>query len=66
MLCAADEVAVNLFLSQRLKFVDIANVVRQVLEEHQVVTHPSLQEIVTADAWARERVAKLTSGDTLC
>ena len=66
VLCAADEVAVNLFLSQRLKFVDIANVVRQVLEEHQVVTHPSLQEIVTADAWARERVAKLTSGDTLC
>ena len=66
VLCAADEIAVNLFLSQKLKFIDIANMARQVLEEHQVVTHPTLQEIVTADAWARERAVNLASGDSLC
>ena len=65
VLCAADEVAVELFLSQRIKFIDIPNLVRQALEQHQVITQPTLEEIMAADAWARQRVMQLISGDNL-
>lgn len=63
VLCAAGEVAVDLFLSQRIRFVDIASLTGRVLEQHQAIAHPSLEEIMAADAWARERVLKLVSGD---
>ncbi|MFC2006502.1 1-deoxy-D-xylulose-5-phosphate reductoisomerase [Chloroflexota bacterium] len=62
VLCAADEVAVELFLSQRIKFTDIARLVEQTLEEHDAVSHPTLEEIIAADAWAREKVMQLISG----
>ena len=66
VVCAADEVAVELFLWQRIKFIDIANLVGQALEQHQAIAHPSLEEIMAADAWARQRVVKLASGDSSC
>ena len=66
VVCAADEVAVELFLWQRIKFIDIANLVGQALEQHQAIAHPSLEEIMAADAWARQRVLKLASGDRSC
>ena len=62
VLCAADEVAVELFLSQRIKFIDIANLVEQVLEKHQSVAHPSLEEIMATDTWAREKVMQFITG----
>jgi len=64
VLCATDEVAVELFLSQRIRFTDIAKLVEQALEEHQVVAHPTLEEIMAADTWARERVMKLIPEDS--
>ena len=63
VLCAADEVAVELFLSQRISFVDIAHLIERVLEQHQKVAHPGIEEVMAADTWARERVLKLVSGD---
>ena len=66
VLCAADEVAVELFLSQRIKFTDIAKLVEQALEEHQVIAQPTLEEIMAADAWAREKVLQLATGDNPC
>jgi len=66
VLCAADEVAVESFLSQRIKFIDINHFVEQVLEQHQVVAHPTLEEIMAADAWAREKVLQLITGDNPC
>ncbi len=66
VLCAADEVAIDLFLSGRIKFADIAKVVEQTLEQHQVTGHPTLEEIMTADAWAREKALQLITGDNLC
>ncbi len=65
VLCAADEAAVELFLSQRIKFTDITNLVEQVLEQHQAITCPTLEEIMAADAWAREKVMQLAAGDNL-
>ena len=66
VLCAADEVAVELFLSQRIRFTDIVRLVEQVLEEHQAVAHPTLEEIMAADAWAGEKVLQLATRDNPC
>lgn len=63
VLCAADELAVELFLSQRIKFSEIANLVEQALAQHQAVAHPTLADIMAADAWAREKVSQLVSGE---
>jgi len=64
VLCAADEVAVDLFLSQRIKFTDIAHLVEEALEQHQSIAHPSLEEIVAADTWARQKTKELVGAST--
>ena len=62
VLCAADEVAVDLFLSRRIRFIDIARYVERALEAHQGVTRPALDDIMAADAWARETVLRFAGG----
>ena len=54
VLCAADEVAVELFLSGKIAFTDIARIVQRTLEKHHNISQPSLEEILAADSWARE------------
>jgi len=65
VLCAADEAAVELFLSRRIKFTDIAHLVERTLEQHQIVFQPTLDEIIEADGWARQKVSQLTGKDNL-
>ncbi|MFC2041779.1 1-deoxy-D-xylulose-5-phosphate reductoisomerase [Chloroflexota bacterium] len=64
VLCAADEVAVAAFLSRRIKFTDIAMLVEWALEEHEAIASPTLEEIMSSDGWAREKVAQLITGDS--
>ena len=64
-LCSADEIAVELFLSQRIKFVDIARLIEQTLAEHKTIAHPSPEEIMAVDTWAREKVMQLINRDSL-
>jgi len=59
VLCAADEVAVEFFLSRKISFTDIAKLVQKVLEQHQNTSQPSLEEILAADSWAREYARRL-------
>ncbi len=66
VLCAADEVAVELFLSQRIKFTDIPSLIGRVLEQHQSIPSPTLEEIMGADTWAREKTRQLVGLDSLC
>ena len=54
VLCAADEVAVELFLSRRIGFLDIARLVEETLGQHRGISRPSLEDLLTADQWARE------------
>lgn len=58
-LCAADEIAVELFLSHQIGFLDIASVVEETLGAHQSVSQPSLEEVLQADAWAREYATRI-------
>ena len=58
-LCAADEAAVELFLKCAIKFTDISCLVEQILQEHQTISNPALDDIINTDVWARERVTKI-------
>jgi 1-deoxy-D-xylulose-5-phosphate reductoisomerase len=62
VLCAADEVAVELFLSHGICFNDIAKTVRKTLDQHRSIGHPSMEELLAADEWAREYAASLCPG----
>ena len=53
---AANEVAVEAFLNQRITFPEIWRSVERVMERHAVTEHPTLEQIIEADAWARREV----------
>jgi len=63
VLCAADEVAVDLFLSGRIRFTDIARLIAGVLAEHRSIPHPTLEQILAADSWARQQALQIFEGD---
>lgn len=54
VLNAANEIAVKEFLSGRTGFMDIPRIVERVMGKHSVIGHPSLEDIMNADQWARE------------
>lgn len=54
VLAAADEVAVDRFLKGQIRFTDIARIISKALNGHRGVSKPSLDEILAADARARE------------
>lgn len=54
VLAAADEVAVEHFLGGHIGFLEIAKVVEATLSAHQGVSEPTLEEVLAADAWARQ------------
>ncbi len=58
VLAAADEVAVGMFLSHQISFGEIPKLVEAALGAHKAVQYPSLEDILDADAWAREFAAK--------
>jgi len=68
VLCAADEVAVEIFLSGRIRFDAIAELVQQVLEQHEpmLIDRPDIKDINTVDAWARDSAIRLALGDEPC
>jgi 1-deoxy-D-xylulose-5-phosphate reductoisomerase len=53
ILSAADEVAVEAFLTGRIRFLDIASVVESALAAHSPAPVTELDVIAEADAWAR-------------
>jgi len=62
VLCAADEVAVELFLNHTIGFTEIAAIVQETLEQHRSINQPSLEEILAADKWARECAMRVSRG----
>ncbi|HTH37397.1 MAG TPA: 1-deoxy-D-xylulose-5-phosphate reductoisomerase [Pyrinomonadaceae bacterium] len=55
VLNAANEVAVRAFLDGRIGFGEIARVNETVLTKHQTTDASSIENILAADGWARER-----------
>src|ERR1039458_4340986 len=58
VLNAANEVAVEAFVNQKINFPQITEIVRRTMDAHKVVLHPTLEQILEADAWARREAAK--------
>jgi 1-deoxy-D-xylulose-5-phosphate reductoisomerase len=58
VLNAANEVAVEAFVNRKINFPQITETVRRTIEAHKVVTHPTLEQILEADTWARREAAK--------
>jgi 1-deoxy-D-xylulose-5-phosphate reductoisomerase len=56
---AANEVAVNQFLDKRIPFAGIWRLTGSVMERHGNRTHPSLGDILEADAWARREAESI-------
>jgi 1-deoxy-D-xylulose-5-phosphate reductoisomerase len=50
---AANEIAVEAFLAGRIRFPKIWEGVAAVMDAHEVTEHPTLDQILDADAWAR-------------
>ena len=55
---AANEVAVDAFCGGRIGFEDISRTVARVMDAHRHLSHPSLDQILAADAWARAEASK--------
>jgi len=53
VLNAANEVAVEAFLAERLSFMKIPRLVERVMDSHGIKGLPDLEDILEADAWAR-------------
>jgi 1-deoxy-D-xylulose-5-phosphate reductoisomerase len=54
---AANEVAVEAFVNRRITFPEITETVRRAMDRHSVVAHPTLEQILEADAWTRKEGA---------
>jgi 1-deoxy-D-xylulose-5-phosphate reductoisomerase len=54
VLNAANEVAVEAFVNRKLNFVQITDTVRRTMDAHKVIAHPTLDQILQSDAWARQ------------
>jgi len=59
VLNAANEVAVNCFLEEKIPFSRICSIVEEVLSSHSVISAPGLDDILKADFWAREKTLTL-------
>jgi 1-deoxy-D-xylulose-5-phosphate reductoisomerase len=55
---AANEVAVDAFLGGRLGFPEIWQTVGAAMGAHEVVDHPTLEQLLDADGWARAFAAE--------
>ena len=51
---AANEVAVQAFLDNKIKFTDITKTVEHVMQTHNFIGNPALQDIIDADEYARK------------
>ena len=59
VLNAANEVAVDAFIARKITFLGITALVTKVMDAHKVVEQPTLDQILSADQWAR---AEATGG----
>ena len=59
VLNAANEVAVEAFVKRKINFPQITETVRRTMDAHKVVLHPTLEQILEADTWARREAALL-------
>jgi 1-deoxy-D-xylulose-5-phosphate reductoisomerase len=60
VLNAANEVAVESFLKGSIRFTDMPKIIEAVVFSHKTKQSPSIEDILSADQWARERANEVT------
>jgi 1-deoxy-D-xylulose-5-phosphate reductoisomerase len=61
VLNAANEIAVDLFLNDRIRFIDISAFIDRCLQAHQMSPLRDIADVLFADRWAREFVRTLAA-----
>lgn len=61
VLNAANEAAVDRFLNGQIRFTDIVQATRQVLNEHNFSPKPTFEELMRQDRWARTEILRWTA-----
>jgi 1-deoxy-D-xylulose-5-phosphate reductoisomerase len=56
VLNAANEVAVKLYLEEKISFLDIERIIREEMDCHQLISYPSLEDIYRIDKEIKERI----------
>ena len=51
---AANEIAVSMFLQEKIKFTEIPLVIKNTMKAHSIIKNYTLDDIVNVDLWARE------------
>ena len=59
VLNAANEIVVEMFLEKKIAFGEIPNCIERVLDKHNAVSKPDLDDILEADRWARLQARQL-------
>ncbi|MDB6019909.1 MAG: 1-deoxy-D-xylulose 5-phosphate reductoisomerase [Pedosphaera sp.] len=57
VLNAANEIAVEAYVNQKINFPQITEMVRCTMDHHKVALHPTLDQILEADTWARSEAS---------
>jgi 1-deoxy-D-xylulose-5-phosphate reductoisomerase len=61
---AANEAAVKEFLEGKIKFVNIVEIIEYCLDKHKIKIEATLEDLLSADGWARNEVKKWQSRTT--
>ncbi len=56
VLNAANEQAVDLFLTEKIKFTQIPQLIEATCDRHHYIAEPTLEDIIASDHWARQHV----------
>ena len=63
VLNAANEVLVEAFLQGRIAYLDIAHIAEAVLDRHETIAGATLEQLLAADAWARDAATGHARGE---
>lgn len=58
---AANEIAVELFLAEKISFGAIPRIIEKTMASHQLIKHASLEELLETDRWCRAHAQELGS-----
>lgn len=59
VLNAANEVAVDAFLNEKIPFLKISKMIEKVMQKHRLLAKPTLTDLLETDRWAREKAEEL-------
>ncbi len=59
VLNGSNEIAVELFLNNKISLINICEIIEKVVGRHILIENPSLEQVIVADNWAREETKKI-------